>query len=90
MQVVKTPNEHGKPKEVNTYRIVQYPDGTHSDPYRKVFFVDKKVKKKLLFIFPYTVWETQKWSDGTSMYWHDLTKCQNDVGRLKRGEKIYK
>lgn len=95
MQVVKTPevaSSEQKGKQVDEYQIVQYPDPSDTDPTRKVFFVDKKVKKRFLFFFSKTVWETVKFTEGKragqSMFWHSFKNASNDVMRLKKGEII--
>lgn len=80
---MKTP----KRKKNTEYRIVKYPDKSSNTGV--VFFVDRKVKKRFLFI-PYYRWETVKWEDGTSIHWYDFTKCTKDVKSLKEGKKIYK
>lgn len=87
MHVVKTPESK---TTIDEYQIVQYPDPTDKDPNRKVFFADKKVKKRFLFFFSRTIWETVKFKDGTSFYWHDFKKCTSDIAKLKKGEKLYR
>lgn len=94
MQVVKTPETapSAKTGKVDEYQIVQYPDPSDTDPTRKVFFVDKKVKKRFLWIFSRTVWETVKFTEGkragTSMFWHSFKNASNDVMKMKKGETI--
>lgn len=94
MKAIKTPenNDVVRTKILDEYRIVQYPDPSDTDPTRKVFFVDKKVKKRVLFIFSRTVWETVKYTEGKragqSMHWHSFKNCSNDVQRMKQGETI--
>lgn len=85
MIVVKTPNE--TPKLPDVYRIVQYPD--KSSKSGRVFFVDKKVRKRFLLFFYRTIWETVKWTNGESIHWFDFDKCSSDVAKLKQGEKLY-
>lgn len=98
MQVVQTHEREishkmqGKKEPGDEYRIVQYPDPSDTDLSRKVFFVDKKVKRKFLFFFTRTDWETVKFTEGKrageSMFWHSFKNCSNDVQRMKKGEKI--
>ncbi|MES2382620.1 MAG: hypothetical protein V4538_16345 [Bacteroidota bacterium] len=64
------------------FRIVQYPD--KNSPCGKVFFVDKKIKKKILWLFSYSTWETVKGlKSGNSLFWFDLKLCMHAVSTFK-------
>jgi hypothetical protein len=69
------------------FQIVQYPD--KDSPSGKVYFLDRKVRKKIFWFFYKTYWVTVKWSDGKSCHWFDFKKVTEAAEKLKRGEKIY-